>query len=173
MRPTARAWVVGAGLAAIVGTGWWRLPQGPALTEPWTASLAAVERALERKDLSAAERAWRDAYGAARAARHWQALAEVGDAAVRIGASAALRAPYRERARRAYLAALFDARARGDVAGVLRSAEAFAGLGDRDAALVALRVAQGLAEPGDGAARSRLAALAELLADRSVAWVDW
>lgn len=50
-----------------------------------------------------------------------------------------------ERARADYLAALFRARARGSVEGVLRACEGFADLGDRDVVTVCVRVARGLA----------------------------
>jgi hypothetical protein len=50
-----------------------------------------------------------------------------------------------ERARADYLAALFRARARGSVEGVLGACEGFADLGDRDVVTACLRIARGLA----------------------------
>jgi hypothetical protein len=71
----------------------------------------------------------------------WQVLAQAGDQArVRGDAPAA---------RRAYLRALFLARGDRSIVGVLRAAEGFKALGDRDAVEHALRIAAALG-PGDG-----------------------
>ena len=48
--------------------------------------LAALDAALARQDLSRAVYEWRDAYGLALRSRGWEAMAAVGDAAVRVDA---------------------------------------------------------------------------------------
>lgn len=133
--------------------------------QPWVVHLGAMDAALGRNAIGAADRAWRDAYGAALRSRSWAAMADVGDAARRMGEAARLRAPYEARARDAYLSALFRARAQNHVGGVVRIAESFAALGDREAALRCLRIANGLASPVDDATRARVRALAERIAD--------
>jgi hypothetical protein len=100
--------------------------------------IAAVDRALARKDTSAAVYAWSDAYTLALGARRWQAMVEVGDAAVRIHALAGHASAYllgfRAEARQAYLRALFLARHDRSAEGIERVAQAFAALGDADMA---------------------------------------
>jgi hypothetical protein len=96
--------------------------------------LAALDAAIARSDLSRAVYEWRDAYGAALRTRRWDAMSAAGDAALRVDALAR-RGPggpsaFRAEARRAYLRALFLARAAGSVHGVDRVANAFASLGD-------------------------------------------
>jgi hypothetical protein len=62
-------------------------------------------------------------------------------------------------ARELFLIALFRARAEGSVEGALHAADGFARLGDRDAALLAVRIAeQTAARTGEGADRVRVAA---------------
>jgi hypothetical protein len=67
-------------------------------------------------------------------------------------------------ARQAYLDALFCARDRRSVDGVLRAAEAFAALGDRDVVVQSLRIADVLADAEGPAARERVAAARRRLA---------
>ena len=102
----------------------------------WEASVRAVSEALVRGDRDAAERAWREAWSAARAARRWEGLAAVGDAALRMGENAL--------AREAFLTTLFRARDEHSVAGVLRAEEAFETLGDHAMARQCLRVAESM-----------------------------
>jgi hypothetical protein len=96
--------------------------------------LAAVDEALGRQDLPGAIRGWREAFGVALRSRHWEAMADVGAAALRIDARAVRLgdhpAGFRAEARRAYLQALFRARAERSPGGVVRVADAFAGMGD-------------------------------------------
>ena len=100
--------------------------------------IGAVDRALARKDMSAAVYAWGDAYSLALGARRWDAMVEVGDAAVRIDALADSPPGYligfRAEARQAYLRALFLARHARSEDGIERVARAFAALGDTDMA---------------------------------------
>jgi hypothetical protein len=99
-----------------------------------SARLAAVDEAIARSDAGRAIYEWRDAYGAALRSRQWDAMAAVGDAALRIDAvtSAPTGHPtgFRAEARQAYLKALFDARAAGSPDGMERIAASFAALGD-------------------------------------------
>lgn len=112
---------------------------------PWLPHLRKVEDALAEKQVSAAQQAWRDAYGEAFRSRRWEGLLEVGDAYLRIGEVAKTRKTAEATARRIYLAALFRARQQGLPEGVLRIAEAFVALGDREVVEQSLRVAELLA----------------------------
>ena len=100
--------------------------------------LAAVDTAIARRDLGRAVHEWRDAYGVALSARRWDAMADVGDAAVRIDALAGHPRGYptgfRAEARQAYLRALFLARHQRAPEGIERVAQAFAALGDTEMA---------------------------------------
>lgn len=127
-------------------------PQSDHATRPTQrAALETVDQALARHDAAAALRAWQRAYEVARSQRGWRALVEAGDAAVRIDAAApGTAAP---RARRAYLAAFDRARAERSMEGVVRVAEGFSQLGDREVTERVLRVAASLAQrSGDAAA---------------------
>jgi len=100
--------------------------------------LAAMDAALGRMDLGQARHEWREAYGLALRGRRWDAMAAVGDAAVR--ADALARGPlghptgFQPEARQAYLRALFQAHREGSREGVTRIADSFAVLGDADVA---------------------------------------
>ena len=100
--------------------------------------LAAVDHALANKDVSTAIYAWRDAHSLALGARRADAMADVGDAAVRIDAIVATPPGhvlgFRAEARQAYLRALFLARRQRSQDVVDRIAKAFAGLGDTEMA---------------------------------------
>jgi hypothetical protein len=101
--------------------------------------LAKVDEALGRKDFSKAIFEWRDAYGLALGSRRWEAMVEVGDAAVRIDKLTGLPSGYptafRAEARQAYLRALFQARSARSQDGIQRVAQAFEALGDREMAM--------------------------------------
>ena len=136
------------GIAAALGTlaadriGSARLERaGP--HESWTAPtlaerLADMDAAIARQDQTRAVSAWRDAYGLALGARRWDALADVGDAALRldalVGRPHGYPSGFRAEARQAYLRAVFQARAQHAPEGIERVADAFAALGDRDMA---------------------------------------
>jgi hypothetical protein len=107
--------------------------------------LAKVSDALAGGDVATATRAWNDAYGVALAASTWAAMADVGDAARRLADATPTRSPYEEKARQAYLISLFRARNEGSLDGVLRAAEAFAALGDRELVDHCRRIAEQLA----------------------------
>jgi hypothetical protein len=114
--------------------------------EPWRQRLDAVDAAIARRDVTAAVSAWREAYSLAVATRRWEVMAEVGDTAVRMhgqpGFATAHPGGFRTEARHAYLSALFRARETGSTEGVLRVAEAFAALGDREMAEYARAMAK-------------------------------
>jgi hypothetical protein len=128
----------------------------------WNHHLQAAESAQGRGDVAAATRAWRDAYGAARRGRGWAAAIAVADAHFALPADA--RAAVRPQARELYMEALFRARTQHSLEGVLRAAEGFKMLGDREVVAQAVRIAHQVAEGGAG--RETLARL-RALADRS------
>lgn len=126
----------------------------------WVAPLEAMSRAIERGDFSAAEMARREAYQAAIGSRRWDALLDVGDAALRLGEATGTRPAHEAEARSLYLSALFRARAERSLDGVLRATEAFARLGDRDVVAQGLDVARVLAGSDPGA-QARVRSIAE------------
>jgi hypothetical protein len=133
-----------------------------AADSPWTAHIRRLDEALAQRNVGAAEQAWHEAYGAALRSRHWEGMLAVGDATLRIGEVVGSRQAPTAKARRLYLAALFRARDQGSLEGVLRTAEAFAALGDREVVYQGIRIAEGLtAQRSDEDARARLRALAE------------
>ena len=137
--------------------------------EPWSAFLVAVSDALAAKNISVAHRAWRDAYGAALGSRTWLGMAEVGDAALRIGDVARVRQPYEAKARGSYLTALFRARSAGSLDGVLRIAHAFEALGDREVVEQCIRIAEHVATRArDVEGRVRVKAFAARFSERPV-----
>jgi hypothetical protein len=107
-----------------------RIERNPSLSD----RLSAVDTAVAAGDRTRAARAWREAYGLALRTRAWDAMAAVGDAALRVdtlaGPDGSGVSSFRAEARRAYLIALFRARDAGVSHGVARVAEAFSGLGD-------------------------------------------
>jgi hypothetical protein len=120
-----------------------RRPDG-ARSGAWTAPLRRMDEALAAGDIRLAERAWHDAYGQALGSRRWEGMVEAGDAALTIRAVAKDQRLAAPTARRAYLTALVRARDLGSVDGVLRTAEAFARLGDGEVVERALQVARDL-----------------------------
>ena len=133
--------------------------------EPTSPASALMDEALARGDIGAAERHWHDAYRVALGSRRWEGMIEVGDGARRIGEVTGARATANTRARQAYLTALLRARQQKSLDGVLRTAEAFSGLGDRQVVAQCLRIAEHLAaEARDAQARERVSALSERLA---------
>ena len=108
---------------------------------PWIPYVRAVDDALERGDVSAAVRAWHDAYGIGLASRRWEPMIDVGDAFLRVSAKERSRDGGKPNARQAYLIALTRAESVRSAAGARRAAEAFAALGDREVAAQCLRIA--------------------------------
>jgi hypothetical protein len=121
--------------------------------------IASVDEAVQRGDLAAARAAWRDVFQSLRPTQDWQGMAELGDSALRVAGVSGMRGPWEADARRAYLGAMFRARTDESLDGVLRAAEAFATLGDRDVAQEGLRVAEAVASrAGTAEARDRVRA---------------
>jgi hypothetical protein len=100
--------------------------------------LAAVDAALTRRDLSRAIYEWGDAYGLALRSRGWDAMAAVGDAAVRVNAlmgdPAGHSTGFKSEARRAYVHALLRAQREQSREGVDRIADGLTSLGEPDMA---------------------------------------
>jgi len=111
----------------------------------WQAQLERVEAALARNDLAGAEMLWSEAYVAAIKSRHWEGMVAAGDIYRRLGELGGFRKISDAKAREAYLAALFRARSRGSLEGVLRAAQGFAELGDQEVVDQCIRVARSVA----------------------------
>lgn len=128
----------------------------------WKLHLHKVDAALARNDLADALMLWREAYAAALKTRHWEGMVATGDAYRRLGERAGFRKASETKAREAYLAALFRARNEGSLEGVLRAADRFAELGDREVVEQCIRVAQSVAaRTRDPRAEERLRAFTE------------
>src|SRR5438445_688949 len=125
----------------------------------WCAQLKKVDAALANNDVSAAELAWRETYAAALKSRHWEGMVAVGDAYRQVGDAGGFHHAARAEARQSYLTALFRARGEGSVDGVLRVAERFAELGDRDVVEQCIRVAWTVAAQAKDPLAQRRAAL--------------
>ena len=132
---------------------------------PWVERIDAVDAALARRDVGAAERAWSDAHAVAARSGGWAPMVHLGDAALRIGAVDGVRAPYVVRARRLYMDALVRARASRSIEGVVRVAEAFEKLGDRAVVEQCLIIAEQLGATTNTDAMSQLRALVERVPD--------
>ena len=110
-----------------------------------TSRLTAVDAALAAGDVSAALRAWHEAYGATMGSRRWEGYADAGDAYLRIARASGSPPGGLSRARDLYLSALFCASGSGSLDGVLRLASAFVDLGDDEVVTHSLRIARRLA----------------------------
>jgi hypothetical protein len=133
---------------------------------PWAEPLATMDQTLAEGRLTDATRAWAEAYRAAAGAPGWEGMIAVGEGARRL-ALATGRPEGEARARQLYLAALYRARRSGTVEGIVRTAQAFADLGDRDVVAQCLDAARVAAvRAGDAEAEARVRALAGRLAAR-------
>jgi hypothetical protein len=138
----------------------------PVAVTPWVETLDAMDRALAEGRAVDAGRAWAEAYRAAAAARGWEGLIAVGEGARRV-ALVTGRPDGEATARALYLAALSRARRSGTLEGILRTAQAFADLGDREVVERCLDAARVVAvRAGDGEAEARVRAMAGRLAAR-------
>jgi hypothetical protein len=99
--------------------------------DSWRSGLDTARAAVAAGEPSAAARAWREAYGAAVRTRRWEPMLAVGDAALEVVCTAGDEPDARQQARQSYLVAVIVAEQQRSVDGLLRSAEAFARLGDR------------------------------------------
>jgi len=152
------------GLLEVIGAGRHR-----AGSPAWIRHVRAVDEALAARDVAAASHALQQAHVAALSSRHWEGLVAVGDAALRLGAATRDHGPARSQARQAYLTALFRARAARSLDGALRVTEAFAALGDANAAEQSLKIAHDIAASDpDGSGLARVYSLAERLGDHSL-----
>jgi hypothetical protein len=176
--------LLAVGPITAMATGWRSLRNGPVdlsvakaetvIPEPWAVPIRTMDTALTAGDLSAAERAWHAAYVAALQARRWEGMLAVGDAALRLGD--VIRGPRVAvtQAREAYLAALFRARDRRSLDGVLRAAEAFDRMGDGELADRARSVADILVSKGQVALAARPDGTPSVQSDtRRHAAIDW
>jgi len=168
MRSTARTLVAGAatiaGLAVLssIAGAWGRATE---VTDPErVAALTAMDAALSRNDAAAAVQAWRQARELGLRSRSWRGPADAADAELRLAAATSRLPQAKSSVRELLRVALFRARAEGAVDGVLHAADGFARLGDRDAALLALRIAENTAvRHGDVAEHARVRLLSERL----------
>jgi hypothetical protein len=133
------------------------VPGGAVAAGGWIAALARLDEALERHDVDAAERAWRDAYVGALRSRGWEGMVTVADSHLRVARAGAFRGARPPKAHAAYMAALSRAREQRSFDGVLRCTEALARLGERGMAVHGLRIAERLA--ADSRERDRVASL--------------
>lgn len=151
---------LGLGLTATAMTTDRRETASPPRHLDWSHGLQQAESASSRGDVAAATRAWRDAYGAARRSQGWTAPIAVADAHFALADDA--RTTVRPQARELYLEALFRARGQRSLDGVLRAAEGFDRLGDRQVVEQAVRIAREMARGNtETGALGRLRALAE------------
>jgi hypothetical protein len=138
-----------AGLAIVT-----RETSGPADPESlWKAQIQIVDWALDERNLSVAVGAWHDAYGTALTSRSWESMIAVGEAFVRIGQATGTPNAAMPTARQAYLTALSRARRDRSVDGMLRTADAFAALGDRAVVQQCIVVAEQFAARDESARR--------------------
>ena len=102
------------------------------LGNSWRGHLRGMDRALGQSDVDEARRAWKSAHLAAVESFSWEGLIATGRASLRIGDATEGRTLAEPAARRAFFAALYRACRENSVEGILRAAEAFADLGDRE-----------------------------------------
>jgi len=160
-----RSTLVAALLSVLPGTPAEAADGTPPHDEPWLVAIRAMDQAVSQGDVHAAMTSRREAYQTALGSRRWDALADVGDATSRLANTPGVTGQMKADARRAYLEALFRARRQGSLEGVLRVAEAFAALGDREVARQGVVIANVLAARSPAPeTRERLRALQERLA---------
>ena len=99
--------------------------------DSWTRGLDSARAAVAAGEPDPAARAWREAYSAAVRTRQWEPMLAVGDAALEVGRAAGTAPDAQQQARQSYLQAVILAEQQRSLDGVLRSAEAFARIGDR------------------------------------------
>jgi hypothetical protein len=166
MRKSARAVVVVAvviaGLAALETVAGARARSAEVRDPERLAALAAMDEALARRDLAAAAQAWQQARQLALRSRGWRAPVEAAEAELRLAVATDRVRESKPTARELLLVALFRARAERATEGALRVAEGFARLGDRDAAQLALRLAENVAaHHGDSTDQARVRLVGE------------
>jgi hypothetical protein len=123
-------------------------PTGPVIGESrafWKTAIDKVEEALATGNVTTALQEWRGAYRSAVKAGAWEVFIEVGDAHRRIGEVAGQSKSFDPKTREIYLLALSQARRQECVECLLRLAEAFAAMGDREHVELSVRLAELLA----------------------------
>ena len=136
----------------------------------WRVHLAAMDEALDRQDLAAAGRAWREAHRAAQGSWLWTGLVEVADGGERLARASGEGGTLLPQARSLYLTALFRARQQRSVEGMLHATEGFHRLGDDEATSQALRMAATFAaEHGKAQDRALVRGVAERVARKGTA----
>jgi hypothetical protein len=119
---------------------------------PWTTHIETMDNALAANDAGESIRACRRAYSAALSHPSWLGLFTVATASLRVGTLPSLTRSAVALARESYWIAFFRARQQRSLTGVLRTAEAFAMLGDCNAAERCVRAAKALeSSAGDAA----------------------
>jgi|GEM_PF-1633005 hypothetical protein len=131
----------------------------PAFDAQWRQALQDIDDAWQTANPGRAVAAWHDAYRAAVRTGRWDAMIDVGDAALRVGPVSEFRDAPDAMARRSYLIALFRARAQASLDGVLRACEGFALLGDLPVVKQCIGIGHELAKT-DPAADRRVVAFA-------------
>ncbi len=127
-------------------------------TRQWHDALARIDDSVRVGNTGAAVAAWREAYRLAARSGEWSDMADVGDAALRIGDVPEFSETVAAAARRSYVTALYRADAARSVDGVLRAAEGFAVLGDRAVVAACLGMANRMPDSAPEA-RARLETL--------------
>jgi hypothetical protein len=120
-------------------------PVSTSTGDPWTPAIEQVDKALARKEYSAALRAANDAYTLALGTTRWDGMVCAGDLYRRIGEATGLRRSFESKAREAYQKAFFRARQQASVEGILRVTEGYHALGDTQMVGLGIRVAERLA----------------------------
>jgi hypothetical protein len=110
------------------------VPRDAAFERQWQVALGAIDDALWLGDTAGAVARWREAYGLAIRSGGWSQLADIGDAALRMGDASTLQPSAAGAARQSYLTAMYRARAERSAEGIRRVCEAFVLLGDQDVA---------------------------------------
>jgi len=140
--------------------------------DSWTKGLDSARAAVAAGEPDAAARAWREAYSAAVRTRQWEPMLAVGDAALEVGRVAGTSPDAQQQARQSYLQAIILAEQQRSLDGVLRSAEAFARIGDRAVVEQTFMIARRLAGARAGAVARVTAAEVSLSADLRAADPD-
>ena len=143
----------------------------PAFEAEWRQSLEDIDDAWQTANPGRAVAAWHDAYRVAVRTGRWDAMIDVGDAALRVGAVSEFREAPDAAARRSYLTALFRARGQASLDGVLRACQGFALLGDVSVVQQCIGIGHELAKT-DPVADGHVAAFARQFTSHPAVAVD-
>src|SRR5262245_28323208 len=120
---------------------------GDSLRPAWEQEVVQVKQALAAGDLSVAAHRWTDAYILAVRMRRWEPMSVTGDLAIELSRQDPVAEPFRENALRAYVGALFRARAEHSAEGATHIVASLRRLGDTELAAQAQRIADELTQP--------------------------